>query len=77
MAIATTGNFRDLVEVVVTAVSILGGFMAFCSGLEAWRSVRARRFPEQVAHRVNQGLGRGFGIGFPIAMALSVTLVVI
>jgi hypothetical protein len=74
MASAMVGSFRDLIEIVVTAVSILGGFMAFYSGLEASRSVQARQSPDQVASLVNRGLARGFGIGFPVAVAVSVTL---
>jgi hypothetical protein len=75
VGLATVESFRGGIETLVTAVSLLGGFMAFYSGLEASRSVRARRFPDQVGYRINKGLARGFGIGLPVAVIVSAILI--
>ncbi|MBS1879203.1 MAG: hypothetical protein JST31_06805 [Actinobacteria bacterium] len=75
MALAAISSFRDLVEVAVTAVSILGGFMAFCSGFESSLSVRAQDAPDRAAHRVNCGLAYGFNFGLPAAGLVAAILV--
>lgn len=77
MAISTIGSFRDLVEVVVTAVSILGGFMAFFSGLAAFDFISYAEEPEVLAHRINRGLANGFGFGLPVAVLIATLLALI
>jgi hypothetical protein len=74
MALATIGNFHDLVEIVVTAVSILGGAMAICSGWEAFEAVLLGQEPERVALRINLGLAFGFFIGLPLAIIVATLL---
>ena len=59
---------RELVEAAATAVSILGGAMASCSGYFAAQALSTRQTPSTVAHRVNEGIGEGFSWGWPIAV---------
>jgi hypothetical protein len=68
MPIATIHGARDFIEVIVSAVSVLGGFMAFTSGMEASKAVFARRPPDELAYRINKGLASGFNLGLPAAL---------
>jgi hypothetical protein len=62
-----TGDLRVLIEAVVTAVSILGGVMAYRSGLAAAKAMSQDQTPQILAQRINEGLGKGFSAGLPAA----------
>jgi hypothetical protein len=74
MPIATIHSVSDFIEVIVSAVSVLGGFMALWSGSAASRSVRANQEPGDVARRVNEGLAVGFEYGLPAAVLALILL---
>ena len=57
-----------LLEAVVAAVSILGGAMAYESGLAAAEAVAERQSAENLGQRVNEGLARGFVWGWPLSL---------
>jgi len=66
---------RALIEAVVTAVSILGGEMAYCSGLRAAQASAAEQSPQALAHSINEGIAEGFKWGAPsAAVALIIVL---
>lgn len=64
---AGAGEARELIEAAVTAVSVLGGAMAYCSGFAAARAVAERHSPEMVSQQINHGIAKGFVCGFPLA----------
>jgi hypothetical protein len=68
------GDVRGLIEALVTAVSILGGVMAYRSGLAAARAMSQDQTPEILAQRINEGLGKGFSAGVPAAMFCLIVL---
>ena len=74
MPLATIGNLRDLVEIIVTAISLLGGAMAYASGWAALRAVNVAAPPEELARRVNEGLAVGFLYGWPLAVFVAILL---
>lgn len=74
MAFATIHSAREFIEVLVSAVSVLGGFMAFTSGLEASKAVFAGRRPDKVAYEINKGLAYGFNFGLPAALIVCTLL---
>lgn len=57
-----------LLEAAVTAVSILGGAMAYESGLSAARAVAEDHPREVLGQRVNEGIAKGFVWGWPVSM---------
>lgn len=61
------GDIRDLIEVFVTAVSVLGGAMAYSSGSAAARAVADQQSSDVLAKQVNEGLAVGFEWGMPLA----------
>jgi hypothetical protein len=61
------GEVRALIEVAVTAVSVLGGAMAYCSGFAAVRAMVESQPPEVLSQRINEGIAKGFVCGFPLA----------
>lgn len=63
------GNTSSLVEVAVTAISVLGGAMAYCSGYFASQALAEGQRPDVVARRVNEGIGQGFNWGMVLAVA--------
>lgn len=63
-----SSEFGELVQSTVTAVSILGGAMAYMSGYHAARALAGGDPPELAAARINEGLGLGFSAGFPLAV---------
>ena len=67
MVILDLGDLRNLIESAVTAVSVLGGAMAYESGRAAKKATAEKRAPRIVAQRVNEGLGEGFYWGRPTA----------
>jgi hypothetical protein len=58
---------RALIEAVVTAASVLGGFMAYYSGLAAAEAVTEGQPPAGLAHAINVGVAEGFNWGSPLA----------
>jgi hypothetical protein len=73
MALINPREVGELVDAAVTAVSVLGGVMACCSGYLAARALAEDRPPSLIAQRVNEGVGEGFLIGAPAAV---VTLII-
>ena len=59
---------RELLEAAVTAVSILGGAMAYKSGHSAAQAMAERQPPDILGQRINEGLGEGFAAGWPLAV---------
>lgn len=74
MPLATISNARDVVEVLIGAVSVLGGVMAVTSGRAASKATTAGDEPEVLAFRVNDGLADGFESGLPVAVIVSLVL---
>jgi hypothetical protein len=69
------GSARELVEAVVTAFAVLGGFMAYFSGYLAAQALAERQPPHVVAQRVNEGIGEGFVKGaLPAISALIIVV---
>jgi hypothetical protein len=69
------GGVRELLGAVVTAASILGGYMAFRSGLSALTAVAEEETPENVAPSINLGVAEGFMWGVPLsAIAFMIVL---
>lgn len=65
-------GFSELVQSAVTAVSILGGAMAYMSGYNAARALAEEDSPEIASQSINEGLGKGFAVGFPPALLVSI-----
>ena len=63
-----TTEFSALVQSAITAVSILGGAMAYTSGYHAARALAWDYPPELSSAYINEGLGLGFVAGFPLAI---------
>jgi len=59
---------RNLLNAVVTAISVLGGAMAYASGYCAIRAMSENQRPDVLARRVNEALGRGFDFGWPVGI---------
>jgi hypothetical protein len=62
------GSARELLEAAVTAVSILGGAMAYYSGYSASQAMAEGQPSEILSQRVNEGIGEGFTAGWPVAI---------
>lgn len=58
---------RTLIEAAVTAASVLGGLMAYYSGLGAAEAVAEERPAAELAQAVNEGIAEGFKWGSPLA----------
>jgi hypothetical protein len=65
-------GLNELVQSAITAVSILGGAMAYTSGYNAARALAEEDPPEVAGQSINEGLGRGFAVGFPLAFVVSI-----
>lgn len=63
-----SGEANELIEAAVTAISILGGAMAYCSGYSASRAVSEEQPPEVLGRWINEGLAEGFSWGWPTAI---------
>ncbi len=74
MALATISNAREVIEVLISAVSMLGGFMAVRSGWAASKSVATGEDPGLVAQHINEGLAYGFDYGLPSALIVFILL---
>lgn len=75
MAIIDPGGLKNLIEAAVTAVSVLGGFMAYLSGYAASKAVAARAPAEVVAEQLNRGLASGFDWGAWIGLIAFVAII--
>jgi hypothetical protein len=64
-----TSDLRELLNAAVTAVSVLGGSMAYASGYFSSRAMVEGLSPEILGQRVNEALGKGFNLGWPAALA--------
>jgi hypothetical protein len=69
MAALEIGGARELLEAAVTAISVMGGAMAYLSGFNAAQALAERSAPEIVSQRINEGIGIGFLAGSPLAIA--------
>jgi hypothetical protein len=67
-------EIHSTIEGIVTAVSILGGAMAYESGLAAVKAM-ARSSPDVLAQRVNEGMGIGFLWGAPLAFVIFIVFI--
>ncbi|HEY5815232.1 MAG TPA: hypothetical protein VIS95_02710 [Solirubrobacterales bacterium] len=61
------GIAREFLEALIAGFSVLGGIMAYFSGLEAYRALARNEAPSAVAHSINEGISNGFEIGMPMA----------
>ena len=61
-------RLSDLLESAIIFASLLGGFMAFGSGMLAAGSLIRTASAEVFSYRVNVGLGWGFLVGMPFAL---------
>ncbi len=61
-------NARELLETAVTAVSILGGAMAWASGYAASQAMAESQPPDVLSRRINEGIAEGFTVGWPLAI---------
>jgi hypothetical protein len=60
---------RELLEAFIAAFAVLGGVMAYFSGFAAYRALAENERPQDVAHKINEGIGVGFEVGAPVALA--------
>jgi len=67
MLLAESAETANLLQAAVTAVSLLGGLMAYASGYFAAQAMAERQSPDVLSQRVNEGIARGFLAGWPIA----------
>lgn len=66
---------RELLEGIIAAFSVLGGGMAFLSGLRANLALSEGKPPEILAHSINEGVAIGFEAFSPLAIvALIITI---
>lgn len=63
-----TAVIPDLLEAVIAAVSVLGGAMAYESGLGAAEAVAENKSDEALGRSVNEGIAKGFVWGWPLSV---------
>jgi hypothetical protein len=63
MLVFEIGDLRNLIESAVTAISVLGGAMAYESGRSATRAISENLEPQIVSQQINEGLSKGFSSG--------------
>ncbi len=63
-----SSDTNQLIEAAVTAISVLGGAMAYCSGYTAAQAVSEEQLPDVLSRRVNEGLAEGLTWGWPTAI---------
>ena len=64
----TAASAREFLEAIIAAFSVLGGGMAFASGLAAADALAREEPPETVARRINEGVGTGFESASPLSI---------
>ena len=67
VVVPDAGILQDLVNAAIAAFSILGGFMAFTSGLLAAVGLVTGQSDSWIARQFNHAIGGGFIIGVPLA----------
>jgi hypothetical protein len=67
-------SIRGLIEAAVTAVSVLGGVMAWQSGFAAAQAMSQRQTPAVLTRWINEGIGEGFLWGAPLAVLAFIIL---
>jgi hypothetical protein len=74
--VSDPGTLQDLVNAAIAALSILGGFMAFTSGLLAAVGLVTGQSDSWITRQFNHAIGAGFIIGLlPAAGAGMIGLV--
>jgi hypothetical protein len=68
MVLVDPESARGLLEGVIAAFSVLGGYMAYLSGYYASQALAQHQSPELVSQRVNEGLGLGFRFASPFSI---------
>jgi hypothetical protein len=71
---AGANEIRTFIESLVTAVSVLGGAMAYESGLAAAKAMAENQPPEALSRRVNEALAAGFAWGRPVGIGAFILL---
>lgn len=56
-------------EALIAGFAVLGGLMAYFSGLAAHRALANNESPSLVADHINEGICEGFEVGAPAALA--------
>jgi hypothetical protein len=59
---------RELIETAVTAISVLGGAMAYWSGYSASQAMAEQQPSDALSNRINESIGEGFRVGWPMAI---------
>ncbi len=59
---------RVFLEAVIAAFAVLGGGMAYASGLAAAEALSQEQPPEVLAHRINEGIANGFVSASPLSI---------
>lgn len=65
-------EFQGAVQSAITAVSLLGGAMAYMSGYRAARARNEGCNSDGLAHAINVGLTEGFVAGIPVAAFVAI-----
>lgn len=59
---------RDLLDAIIAAFAVLGGTIAFSSGLAAVRAAADDPRPDLLSHAINLGVAEGFTTGVPLSV---------
>lgn len=66
------GELQSVVQSAITAVSLLGGAMAYMSGYRAARARNKGCDSDTLAQAINVGLTEGFVAGIPVAAFVAI-----